>query len=108
MEDQYNAVIDSIKLLAMPYERQVTMFPNFVDIPFEIIDTFNEAFLLLPDLIEKEYFTNKGIASIIRIFNWIQLTSSNPLLKDYNEIDFMVAPQWEKLREMSKEALNHL
>ncbi len=108
MEDliRYNkTIIESIKLLALPYEQQSEYFPSFVDTPFEILDTFENAFLLLPQLVEENYFSNNGIASLLRIHNWIAMVCSKPVLKDLDENQFDNHSDWKKLRDLAKEAI---
>ena len=108
MEDliRYNkTVIESIKLLALPYEEQSEYFPSFVDTPFEILDTFEKAFLLLPQLVEENHFSNNGIASLLRIHNWVTVVCNKPEFKDLDENQFKNHLDWEKLRYLAKEAL---
>lgn len=103
--NQYRKVIESLKLLSLAFQEQKQCFPEFVDVPFEVLDTFNNAFLLLPNLIEDEQFSNHEISILIRLHNLINFTASNPVLKDLEEEQFSTNAEWNKLRELSKEAL---
>lgn len=102
---KYNKVIESIKLLALPFEEQVKYFPEFVEVPFEVIDTFDNAVLQLPLLIELGNFENKAIASILRLQNLINFTSSNPKYKDLDDEQFRMSDEWNKIREMARNTL---
>jgi len=102
---QYNKVIESIKLLALPFEEQVKYFPEFVEVPFEVIDTFDNAVLQLPLLIELGNFENKCIASLLRLQNLINFTSSNPKFKDLDDEQFRISDEWNKVREMARDTL---
>lgn len=98
-------LVESLKLLALPYMQQKQCFENFVDVPFEVLDTFDNAFFLLPGLIEANKYTNVQIAAIIRLHNLINFTSSNLELKDLDEDQFSSNKEWNKIRELSKEIL---
>lgn len=102
---QFNKVIESLKLLALPFEEQEKYFPEFVEVPFEVIDTFDNAVLQLPLLIELDNFDNKAIASILRLQNLINITSSNPKFKDLDDEQFRTADEWNKVREMARDTL---
>jgi hypothetical protein len=108
LDKHYKKVIESLKLLSLPYEEQKHYFPDFVDIPYEILDTFDNAFLLLPKLIENDLFSNNGIAWLIRLHNTINLLASNPDFKDLEENQFRDNEEWNKIRGFSKEVLRHI
>lgn len=108
LDRHYKKVIESLKLLSLSYEKQKTLFPDFVDVPFEILDTFENAFLLLPSLIENTLFSYNSIAYLLRLHNIIIITSQIPKFKDLNEHQFQYSLEWEKIREMSKDALKQI
>lgn len=101
----YKKVIESVKLLALPYEQQKTYFPEFSDIPFEILDTYDKAFSLLPSLVEEDRFSNAGIAGLLRLHILIDLTAGIPDLADLGETQFRDRPEWNKIRVLAKETL---
>ncbi len=101
----YNRLIDSLKLLALPYNEQKKKFESFVDTPFEIIDVFDNNFKQLPKLIEKDVLSNIQIAEIIRLNNLIDFTLTNPKFKDLEEEQFANAPEWNNIRLFAKEIL---
>jgi hypothetical protein len=102
MEDliRYNKkIIESVKLLSLSYDEQREYFPNFVDTPFEILDTFENAFLLLPQLVENNFFNNSSVANILRIHNLVAYILRNVDLEDIQ------SPQWAKLKVLANEAV---
>ena len=101
----YRKVVEALKLLSLPYEDQKKYFENFVDIPFEVIDTFDNSFLLLPQLIEGDKFSLLAVASLIRLHNMINFATKNPHLKDLSEDQFSSAQEWNQIRELSKQTL---
>jgi hypothetical protein len=105
---QYIKVIESVKLLALPFEEQLNYFPEFVEVPFEVIDTFDNALLQLPLLIESGYFEKRCIASLLRLQNLINFTSSQTQFKDLEVEQFKMAEEWNKVRQAAKETLRIL
>lgn len=69
MEFQYKKVTESLKLLASSLEEQENYLPDFADVPYNVTSSFENAFLLLPTLIENNKFSNNSIASILRVYN---------------------------------------
>lgn len=88
LEHNYSKIIESLKLLALPYKKQKEYFPSFVDIPFEILDTFSNSILPLPTLIEEEFFSFKEIAYLLRVKNLITIIVENPSFEDLGEAYF--------------------
>ena len=105
MERYYKNIVTSLELLSLKFEEQQKEFPEFVDVPFEVLDTFHNALLHLPKLIEENRFENHVIASLLRLQNIINFTASNPKFKDLEEEQFKVSDEWNKVRRMAKETL---
>lgn len=98
-ENTYKMLIESLKLLALSYEEQKKSLPDFADVPEDVVSSFENSFLLLPNLIEKDMFSNSGLASLLRVYNSIQWCVRNVDLDDFaNE-------EWNKVRNLSKETL---
>ncbi|HYD20181.1 MAG TPA: hypothetical protein VEB40_01800 [Flavipsychrobacter sp.] len=72
VEAQYNTFVEGLKLIALPYEDQVKSMENFVDVPVEITSTFQDIFLIFPQLIRANFFSLDAIAAIIIAFNHMQ------------------------------------
>ena len=51
LDQQYSTAINSIRLVAAPYETQKLSLPQFVAVSDEIANTFSNAYLLMPQLI---------------------------------------------------------
>ena len=101
----HKQMLESLKLLAMPFSVQKKCFEDFVDAPFEVLDTFDDAFLQLPKLVEVGRFSNMEIASILKLHNMINFTASRPELMDLDENQFSTHVSWNRIREQSKELL---
>ena len=79
--------------------------PDFVDVPLEVLDDFDDALFFLPDLIEEKKLDYAVIANILRLHRLILFASSRPELKDLDEDTFSTAVEWNNIREKSKEIL---
>ncbi len=105
---QRTKIIESIKLLALPYSEQIICFPDFVDVPFEVLDTFGNNFLVLPQLIENHCFSYQGIAWLLRLNNLINMLVNDIELKNLEEEQFKNHPKWKSLRLMARDTLIEL
>lgn len=105
MEVTYKKLIESLKLLSMPYDEQKTYFPSFVDLPFELSDTYHNAFLLLPQLIEGYMFSYKTIANLLRLENMLNSLNNNLLFKELEDETFLENKEWNLIRIFSREIL---
>ncbi|WP_288438503.1 hypothetical protein [uncultured Chryseobacterium sp.] len=99
MKNQYKKIIESLKLLASSLEEQEKYLPDFADIPDDVTSSFENAFLLLPSLVENNKFSNASIASILRLNNKVQWCLRNIDLDDFSN------SEWNKVREMAKNTL---
>ncbi len=107
IEQQYVSLVESLKLLASPFPQQVNALPEFVDVPFEVLDNFMNSFLLMPQLIENGFINNSATAAIIRCYNISFMT-----LLGNEEIMSLTAlekdDKWERARSLALIALKEL
>ena len=99
MELQYKKVTESLKLLASSLDEQESYLPDFADVPDDVTSSFENAFLLLPTLVESNKLTNDSIASILRLNNKVQWCLRNLDLDDFSNAE------WNKVREMARDTL---
>jgi hypothetical protein len=99
MEQHYRIVTESLKLLASSLEEQERYLPEFIDIPDDVISSFENAFLLLPALIENNKFSNNSIASLLRLYNKMQWCLRNLELDDFSNVE------WNSVRKMARNTL---
>lgn len=88
LNSYYNTLINSIIVLSLKYEDQKNNLPDYVDLPFEVIDDFDKAFCLFPELIENNLFSLKSIADIIRLKNQIEFNLTKPVFFELDDIKF--------------------
>ena len=103
---KYNSLVESLKLIAISYDEQIEVLPDFVEIVDEIISTFCDSFLQMPQIIENDLLSKKAIAEIIRCFNWIDLLSRQEQM--LNKEALKSADSWEKARHFAKKALEEM
>lgn len=108
LRSSYISLINSLRALALPYEEQQALMPDFVFALYDLPETFYESgFILLPQIVEAGLLSNETIATLIRIeiaisgINWQQMDS---ISKD----EVISQPVWEKLHTLAKEALNSM
>lgn len=99
MDQQYKIIVESLKLLALSFDEQEKYLPDFADVPDDVVSSFENAFLLLPALIENNKFSNNSIASILRLNNKVNWCLINLDLDDFSNVE------WNKVREMAKDTL---
>lgn len=99
MEQQYKKVTESLKLLAASLEEQEKYLPDFADVPDDVTSSFENAFLLLPALIESNMFSYTSIAAILRLYHKVQWCLRNLGLDDFSNLE------WNKVREMARDTL---
>jgi len=96
---QYRVIVDSLKLLSASLEEQRRYLPDFADIPDDVTSSFENAFSLMPQLVEANKFSNNSIAAVLRVYNYMQWCLRNVDLDDFD------GPEWDKLRELAGVAL---
>ncbi len=102
---EYKSIIESLRTLSLPFDEQVKCFPAFVDVPFEVLDDFDNAIILSPKVIESGKLDYHVIADLIRLHNLIEFTARNPAFKDLEEKQFSEADEWNRVRKLAKELL---
>ncbi|WP_138476453.1 hypothetical protein [Dyadobacter bucti] len=96
---QYKRATETFKLLAASYDEQKTALPDFADSATDIVTSFEDIFLLLPQLVEMGFFSLKAIASILRAYNKMQWCLENLDIDDFSN------QEWNKLRDLAKDIL---
>lgn len=96
-------LLQSIQLLAAPYEQQVRALPNFVHVPDEIALTFNDTYVFVDDL-KKE--------GLITAAQEVKLEQMDVLLDQMGQDEdiwtceaLQVSPQWEEMRKLATSIL---
>lgn len=104
-ERYYNTIVDSIKFLALPASGQKELLPSYVDVPFEVLDSFENAFLLLPQLVERSFFSNTALASILRLHTMVRMAGSHLEEIDPDGMNRTDHPILDEIREAARRIL---
>ena len=104
MEFKYKSLVESLRLLASSYEKQENYLPEFVVVQDEVISLFGDAFLIAPQLIEKNLLSNEAIASMIRCYNFMEIALRN----QENPDDFKNQESWNRVRELAISTLEKM
>lgn len=103
-----NKLVASIQLLALPYENQREMLPAFVDLPFELLDVFDSAFILLPQIVEAELLSYQEISWVLRLNNQVSTVHNMIELHDLDEGDHLNHEVWQLLRNLAGQVLDKM
>lgn len=106
MNLNYKKLIESLKLLSITYLEQKSFFPDFVDLPFELSDTYHNVFILLPELIEEKLFTYEVISNLMRLEIMLNRIMNDPSYDNLNEQKFLENKEWSNVRSLAKKILN--
>lgn len=90
--------------MALSYEEQREVLPDFVEdnIEEDVVSVFDNAFKLVPQLMDEEKLSYKAVGKIISCFVLMDLNISNT---DLNEDAFKHNELWVRVRTLAKEAL---
>lgn len=105
IERYYKKITESLKLLSLNFNEQRKYFPDFVDVPFEILDAFENAFILLPQLLESNRITYDVVPNLLRLHSLINLELKNPEFENLKVEKMCNSEDWNKIRDMSKEII---
>ena len=105
--NQYQLLIDSLRLMSLSYEDQVKVLPDFVSrnvdtMQDDIVSNFCDAFSLFPQLMETNTLPYLAVKKILYCFNLVELNISRT---DIVYEDFKSSTPWEGVRQLAKEAL---
>lgn len=97
---------ESLICLSKPYQEQVDSFPDYVDVFDEVISDFNDAFGLLPAIMEEQAISYEAIKEILKCYNLIELNLS--IEERQTDESFETDDAWNLVREYACNALNLL
>ena len=104
-ERYYKKLIEALKLISISFEEQKKYFPDFVDVPFEVLDTFENAFYLLPEILETNKINYNVIPNILRIHNLIYLGIFDADFDSLSYEELYNSSEWNRMIVLSKDIL---
>ena len=97
---------NSLVVLSKPYQVQVNNFPEYADVFDEVISDFDNAFRLLPVLMEEHVISYEAVKEILKCNNLIELNLS--IEERQTDESFENDEVWNLVREYATNALNLL
>lgn len=106
MENKLSLLKDSLVGLSKPYKEQQAIFPDYADVFDEVISDFDNAFRLLPILMEAGIVSYEAVIDILKCNNLIELNLSIEERK--TDASFKSDDSWNLVRAYATSALNLL
>ncbi|RYD53624.1 MAG: hypothetical protein EOP52_05680 [Sphingobacteriales bacterium] len=95
---------NSLLNISKPYQEQINLFPNYVDVFDELLSDFDNAFRLLPLIMEEEKISYRCVLNILKCNNIINLTME--IEGKQTDESFENDNEWMELRRTAQKALN--
>jgi len=106
MINQYKLLVNSLKLLGISYEEQVSFLPDYADIKDDVVSEFINAFYLVPQLMEKNKLSYKAVNKILYCYVLLELNLS--IEERSTDSAFETHESWEQVRVLAREALTEM
>lgn len=106
LDQQYSALVESLRLVAAPADLQVCILPDFVSVTDEVSTTFGDAFLLLPQLECAGRVSARASAAVKELDSWFAGMPTDGSIAPAESLaahDF-----WRSARELAATALEGL
>lgn len=103
---QYQILINALKNLASPYDKQITSFPDFAVVTDELVNDFDDAYRLVPQLKELGLISDKAESLLVDIDKIIQEMEKQEELWGHNGL--RNSPLWEECRRIAQVILIEL
>ena len=101
---QYGMLVRGLQLLALPAEEQIRVLPDFVDVPFECIDDFENGYLLVPQIVEAGLLSEAALAAVNVCHQHLEVHIFND--PNYDEPSaFSSGEAWQTARRLADAAL---
>ena len=102
-EQQHESLVDSLRLLAASADTQIDVLPNFVVVTDEIVSTFEDAFLLLPQLERRSMVSPEAAEAVRRVDAWLDEIPDDGSIADASTL--ATHEFWARGRELARRAL---
>lgn len=106
IKEQYQTLVESLRLLAASYSTQLKVLPPYVDLIDEVVGTFEEAFYLTPEMILQDLISKEGAAYLIKLFVLIDFASRNEDL--FTNDALRDDKRWMEIRSLAQDILKLL
>lgn len=107
-DKKLNQLKEATQALALSYEDQIALFPDFVLITDELVLEYDEAFKYINELINQELITAQEAISFKKIDEYSQYLSDNFTELFLNPKSLETDLKWEDLRKLARKALENM
>jgi hypothetical protein len=105
-ESILDQMMQTLQFVAADYSTQIQAFPDFVFVPDEVVSTFEENYLLFPQIIRMGLVNELQVEAVDSVNNLLSEMQSMPKVRNIWSLKAMKRdPEWDKLREFAKNAL---
>lgn len=102
----YNILLQSLRLVASPSEVQITSVPQFASMPDEVALTFNDAYLIAPQLLDENLISIQAFDLLKELVELFEKMSKDKSLWTLGKLESDTA--WKRSRELALKALQEL
>jgi hypothetical protein len=102
-------VVDALRLVALPADEQIAALPDFVDVPTEVLQRYEDAWVLVPQIREAGLLSDEQHEALAR------LDRHHTKLSEVDEADALWTAEgmrnderWVKSRQLARDALERL
>ena len=99
-------LLESIRLVAAPFEVQKKSLPDFVNLVDEVATTFGDAYLLVPQLIRAGLISS-GAANAIKLLD-DHLANMAAVTQPSRAASVLTNSSWEEARTLARKALKEM
>lgn len=103
LEYKLSLLINSLQNLAKSYKEQISSFPDYVDVFDEVISDFDNAFRLLPAIMEEQVISYEAVREILKCNNVIEFNLS--IEGRITDESFEIDDSWNLVREYARTAI---
>jgi hypothetical protein len=102
----YNTLVQSLRLVASPFELQIVSLPRFVNVPDEIVLTYNDAYLIASQLKAENLISPKVLGMLKELDELFGKMSEEKYLWTVEKLKSNES--WEKSRILAFDILKQL
>lgn len=106
IEGKLSLLRDSLTNLSKSYQEQINNFPDYVDVYDEVVSDFDNAFRLLPAIMEQRAISYEALIEILKCNNLIAINLSVTERQTDKSLENDEA--WNLVRAYASNALNLL
>lgn len=103
-KDIYYILVQCLKLIALPAEKQIQMLPDFVWVPDEIALGFDDVYLMIPQI--DKLISDHGLTLLKELDQLFEEMSEEPLFWSLEY--FESGDLWKKVRLLARSILEDL